>query len=52
MFDLIGDEHQDLFWASVAVGAVVGSVADIAAGYIGGTVDGEGDAVGHLSAPA
>ena len=51
-FDLVCDEHQDLFWTLVAICAMVGSVTNITPSDISGTVDGKCDAVRHFSAPA
>lgn len=52
LLDLVQDEDEDFFGALVALGAVGGGVADVAAGDVCCAVDGEGDAVGHFLAPA
>ncbi len=50
--DLVGDVEENLFGATVAIGTVGGGVPNVAACDIGGTVNGEGDAVGHLLTPS
>ena len=50
--DLLDNEEEDGFGDFGALDAVPRVVADVAAGYIRGTVSGEGDAVGELLAPA
>ena len=50
--DFLDDEHENFLWASVAVGALGGVVADVAAGYVCGAIGAESNAVRHFLSPS
>lgn len=49
---LLDDVEEDFLRALVAAQAMLSRVADISAGYVGGSISREGDAVGDLATPA